>query len=89
MNYLRIKSWHYKRFKLKRIYNFYKIFLKIIEKFGRNFEPLLIICLNFLNKTFFNDFDAALKILKNRKIKIIPELLKNRKEVSFIIKKYS
>ncbi|MCL4386172.1 MAG: 4Fe-4S dicluster domain-containing protein [Actinobacteria bacterium] len=89
MNYLRIKSWHYKRFKLKRIYNFYKIFLKIIEKFGRSFEPLLIICLNFLNKTFFNDFDSALKILKKRKIKIIPELLKNRKEVSFIIKKYS
>src|SRR5450830_393009 len=72
MNYLRIKSWHYKQFKLSSIANFYGIFLRIVKVFGRNFEPLLILSLNLLNKHFFNDFDIAVKILKKRKIRLMP-----------------
>jgi heterodisulfide reductase subunit C len=88
MNYLRIRSWQHKQFKLKKIGNFYMIFLRIIEKFGRSFEPLLIIVLNLLNKNFLNDFDLIPGILRKRKIKMIPEFIKKRKEVSAIIKRY-
>jgi len=88
MNYLRIKSWHYRQFKLSSIANFYGIFLRIVKIFGRSFEPLLILSLNLLNKNFFNDFDIAVKILKKRKIKLIPEFVKKRSDVSQIIKKY-
>lgn len=88
MNYLRIKSWHYKQFKLSGIANFYGIFLRILKIFGRSFEPLLILILNVSNKKFFNDFDVAVKILKKRKIKLIPEFVKKRSEVSQIVKKY-
>ncbi|MBM3708376.1 MAG: heterodisulfide reductase subunit C [Actinobacteria bacterium] len=86
MNYLRIKSWQYKKFKLPLIRNFYRIFLKTVGVFGRSFEPLLILVLNIANRKFFNDFDIAFKILKKRKIKIIPEFVRSRKEVSEIIK---
>jgi len=88
MNYLRIKSWHYRKFKLSGIANFYGIFLRIVKIFGRSFEPLLIVFLNIANKKFFNDLDIALKILKKRKIKLIPEFVKKRSEVSQIVKKY-
>jgi len=88
MNYLRIKSWHYKQFKLSSIANFYGIFLRIVKIFGRSFEPLLILSLNLLNKNFFNDFDIAVKILKKRKIRLMPEFIKKRNEVSKIVKKY-
>jgi heterodisulfide reductase subunit C len=88
MNYLRIRSWQHRRFKLKKIGNFYMIFLRIIEKFGRSFEPLLIFALNLLNKKFLNDFDLIPGILRKRKIKMIPKFIKKRKEVSAIIKQY-
>ena len=88
MNYLRIKSWYYRKFKLSDIANFYGIFLRILKIFGRSFEPLLIVFLNISNKKFFNDLDVAVKILKKRKIKLIPEFVKKRSDVSQIIKKY-
>ena len=88
MNYLRIKSWQHKQFKLTSIANFYGIFLSIIKRFGRSFEPLLILSLNLINKRFFNDFDIALKIMKKRKIKLRPEFIQGRSEVSKIIEKY-
>jgi heterodisulfide reductase subunit C len=88
MNYLRVKSWQNRRFKLPLIKNFYKIFLKIIGIFGRSFDPLLILILNLFNKRFFNDFDIALRILKKRKIKLAPELVKGRRDVSEIVQKY-
>ncbi len=88
MNYLRVKSWQYRKFRLPLIRNFYKIFLKIVSIFGRSYEPLLILILNLINKRFFNDFDIALKIIKKKKIKVIPELIKNRRDVSAIVNKY-
>ncbi len=88
MNHLRVRSWQIRRFRLPLIRNFYKIFLRIIGRLGRSFEPLLIFSLNITNKRFFNDFDIALKILKKRKIKIIPEIIKNRGEVSKIVHRY-
>lgn len=87
MNHLRIKSWQYKVFKLKETSNFYKIFLRIIEKFGRSFELLLILTLNLLNKRFFNDLDLVPGILLRRKIRLIPEFTRKRKEVARIINK--
>ncbi len=87
MNHLRIKSWQYNVFKLKEISNFYKIFLRIIEKLGKSFEPLLILTLNLLNKRFFNDMDLMPGILLRQKIRLIPELTKNRKEIARIINK--
>ena len=88
MNFLRIKSWQNRQFKLKKIGNFYLIFLKLIQKLGRNYEPLLILSLNLLNKRFFNDFELVPAILMKKKIRIIPEWTKKRKEVSAIIKEY-
>jgi heterodisulfide reductase subunit C len=87
MNHIRIKSWEYKVFKLKETSNFYTIFLRIIEKFGRSFEPLLILTLNLLNKRFFNDLDLIPGILTRRKIRLIPEFTSSRKEVAKIIRK--
>lgn len=88
MNYLRISSWQYRRFRLPLIRNFYNLFLKIVGIFGRSFEPLLILSLNLVNKRFFNDFDIAIKILKKGKIRIIPELIKNRKDISEVVHRY-
>ncbi|MBM3705884.1 MAG: heterodisulfide reductase subunit C [Actinobacteria bacterium] len=88
MNHLRIKSWQNRSFKLKESLNFYRIFLGIVEKLGRSFEPALILILNLLNGRFFNDMDLVPGILIRRKIKLVPELTRQRKEVSAIIKKY-
>lgn len=88
MNYLRIKSWEYDSFKDKAVRNFYKSFLKIIQLFGRSYEPALIFSLNLMNGNLFNDFDIAVDILKKKKIKLIPEIVKDRKSVSGVIKKY-
>jgi heterodisulfide reductase subunit C len=88
MNHLRIKSWQYRLFKLKENSNFYRIFLRIVEKFGRSFEPALILILNLFNKRFFNDMDLMPGILLRRKIKLLPEFTRQRKEVAEIIKKY-
>jgi heterodisulfide reductase subunit C len=88
MNFLRIKSWQHRQFKLKKIGNFYMIFLKIIQKLGRSYEPLLILTLNILNRRFLNDFDLIPAILWKRKIRILPVWTKKRKEVSAIVKEY-
>ena len=88
MSHIRVKSWQYRLFKLKEISNFYKIFLRITALIGRSYEPLLILTLNLLNKRIFNDFELMPGILRRRKIKMLPEPVKNRKEIFEIIKKY-
>jgi len=88
MNYLRIKSWEQDSFKVKALRNFYRSFLKIIQLFGRSYEPALILSLNLMSGKIFNDFDIALDILKKKKIKLIPEIVKDRKPIAEIIKKH-
>ncbi|MGZ8882550.1 MAG: 4Fe-4S dicluster domain-containing protein [Nitrososphaeraceae archaeon] len=88
MSYLRIKSWENRSFKEKAISNFYKAFLKIIGIFGRSYEPALIMNLNLMSGKFFNDMDLALNILRKKKIKLLPEFVKDRKKLSRVIKKY-
>ena len=88
MNYLRIESWGNDSFKVKAIRNFYMSFLKITQLFGRSYEPALIVSLNLMNGNFFNDFDIAINILKKKKIKLIPEVVKGRRSISKVIKKY-
>ncbi len=56
--------------------------------FGRSFEPGLIMGMNVLSGKFFNDADAAVKILMKRKIKMLPEPIKGRKQVAKVINKY-
>ncbi|MHB1346389.1 MAG: 4Fe-4S dicluster domain-containing protein [Candidatus Humimicrobiaceae bacterium] len=88
MNYLRIKSWQNNNFKVKAIRNFYKAFLRITQLFGRSYEPALILSLNLISGKFFNDMDIAMKILKKKKIKLIPEVVKDRRSIANLIKKY-
>jgi len=88
MNYLRTKSWEYRSFKERAILNFYKVFLKIIGIFGRSYEPALILNLNLMSGKFFNDMDLALNILRKRKIKLLPEFVKDRAKLSKLVKKY-
>ena len=56
--------------------------------FGRSFEPGIIMGMNVLTGKFFNDADAALKILAKRKINMLPEPIKGRKQIAKVIKKY-
>lgn len=88
MNFIRNESWKIDEFKLKNIAMFYKIFLRITAHFGRSFEPGIIAGMNILTGKFFNDADAAVKILGKRKINMVPEFVKGRKQVAKVIKKY-
>lgn len=88
MNFIRNEAWKADRFKIKSISRFYKMFLRIVGRTGRSFEPGLLISLNFLSGRLFNDMDLALDILKKRKIRLLPEFVKGRKEITKIIKKY-
>ena len=88
MNFIRNESWKIGEFKNKNISRFYNLFLRILGKFGRSYEPGLIMGLNVLSGKFFNDSDIALKILGKRKIKMLPEIIKGRKSVGKVIKKY-
>ena len=88
MNFIRNESWKIGEFKNKNISRFYNMFLRIVGMFGRSYEPGLIMGLNILSGKFFNDSDIALKILGKRKIKILPEIIKGRKAVAKVIKKY-
>ena len=88
MNYIRNEAWKAGRFKIKSISRFYRMFLRIVGRTGRSFEPGLLMSLNFLSGRLFNDMDLALDILKKRKIKLLPEFVKGRKQITKIIKKY-
>lgn len=88
MNFIRNEAWKADRFKIKSIARFYKTFLRIVGRTGRSFEPGLLMSLNFLSGRLFNDMDLALDILKKRKIKLLPEFVKERKQISKTIKKY-
>jgi heterodisulfide reductase subunit C2 len=88
MNFIRNEAWKTNRFKIKSIARFYKTFLRIVGKTGRSFEPGLLMSLNFLSGRLFNDMDLALDILKKRKIRLLPEFVKERKQISKTIKKY-
>jgi heterodisulfide reductase subunit C len=88
MNFIRNEAWKTNRFKIKSIARFYKTFLRIVGRTGRSFEPGLLISLNFLSGRLFNDMDLALDILKKRKIRLLPEFIKGRKQITKTIKKY-
>lgn len=88
MNYIRNEAWKADIFKIKSISRFYRMFLRIVGRTGRSFEPGLLMSLNFLSGRLFNDMDLALDILKKRKIRLLPEFVKERKQIIKIIKKY-
>ncbi len=88
MNYIRNEAWKSGRFKIKSIKRFYKTFLRIVSRTGRSYEPGLLMTLNFLSGRLFNDMDLALDILKKRKIRLLPEFVKERKQITKTIKKY-
>ena len=88
MNFIRNEAWKANRFKIKSISRFYRTFLRIVSGTGRSFEPGLLVGLNLLSGKFFNDMDLALDILKKRKIKLLPEFVKDRKHITKTIKKY-
>ncbi len=85
INFIRNEAWKSKRFKIKSIARFYREFLRIVGITGRIFEPGLLLRLNLLNGRFFNDMDLVLGILKKRKIRLLPEFVKKRKNISKII----
>lgn len=88
MNHLRVATWQEDTRKNKNISKFYRLFVKILQFFGRSYEPGLIMGLNVGTGRLFNDADIAVDILKKRKIKILPELIKGRKGLGKVIKKY-
>lgn len=88
MNHLRVATWQQDTYKNKPISKFYKIFIKILQFFGRSYEPGLIMGLNLGTGRIVNDADIALDILKKRKIKILPELVRGRKSLGKVMKKY-
>ncbi|MDD5658787.1 MAG: 4Fe-4S dicluster domain-containing protein [Actinomycetota bacterium] len=88
MNYLRVSTWQKNTKKVKNISIFYKLFVRIVQFFGRSYEPGLILGLNIGTGRFLNDFDIAVDILKKRKIKVLPEFVKGRKKISKATKKY-
>ncbi|MGM0366531.1 MAG: 4Fe-4S dicluster domain-containing protein [Actinomycetota bacterium] len=88
MNHLRVVTWKESTRKEKSISKFYRLFNKVVQIFGRSYEPGLIMGLNVGTGRFFNDADIAVDILKKRKIKILPEMVKGRKKMGKVIKKY-
>ena len=88
MNFIRNEAWRAGRFKIKSIARFYRTFLGIVGRTGRSFEPGLLMTLNLLSGRLFNDMDLALDILKKRKIRLLPEFIKGRKDITKTIKKY-
>jgi len=88
MNYIRNEAWQSGRFKIKSIKRFYKTFLRIVGITGRSYEPGLLMTLNFLSGRLFNDMDLAPGILIKRKIRLLPEFVKKRKQITKTIKKY-
>jgi len=88
MNYLRVKGWQMGIYKIPNISIFYKLFLRIVGKLGRSYEPALILGLNLMSGKLFNDLDIAFNILRKRKIKLLPEFVKDRKKINQILKKY-
>ncbi|MFO7929714.1 MAG: 4Fe-4S dicluster domain-containing protein [Candidatus Humimicrobiaceae bacterium] len=88
MNHLRVSTWQVATKKEKNISKFYWLFLKILQVFGRSYEPGLIFGLNAATGRLFNDAGIGLDILKKRKIKILPELVKGRRKMAKVIKKY-
>lgn len=87
MNFIRNEAWKAGRFRIKSIARFYKTFLRIVGRTGRSFEPGLLLGLNILNGKFFNDMDLALDILRKRKIRILPEFVKKRQDITKTINK--
>ncbi len=88
MNHLRVATWQERTRKDKNIAKFYKLFNKVVQIFGRSYEPGLIMGLNVGTGRIFNDADIALDILKKRKISMLPEFVKGRKKMGKTIKKY-
>ncbi len=88
MNHLRNEAWKSGRFKIKSIKRFYTTFLRIVGRTGRSYEPGLLMSLNFLSGRLFNDMDLAPGILIKRKIRLLPEFIKKRKQITKTIKKY-
>ena len=88
MNFIRNEAWKSGRFKIKSIERFYKTFLRIVSRTGRSYEPGLLMSLNFLSGRLFNDMDLAPGILSKRKIRLLPEFVKERKQITKTIKKY-
>jgi heterodisulfide reductase subunit C2 len=88
MNHLRVATWQEKTKKVQNISIFYKLFTKILQIFGRSYEPGLILGLNVGTGRFFNDMDIAVDILKKRKIKVLPEFVKDRNKIGKVMKKY-
>ncbi|MHB1254186.1 MAG: 4Fe-4S dicluster domain-containing protein [Candidatus Humimicrobiaceae bacterium] len=88
MNHLRVATWQKDAKKVRNISIFYKLFMKMVQFFGRSYEPGLILGLNVGTGRFLNDVDIAIDILKKRKIKVLPEFVKGRKKIGNVIKKY-
>lgn len=88
MQYIRNEAWKMDKVKVASIKRFYKLFLREVGITGRSYEPGLIAGLNLISGKLLNDMDIAVKILGKRKIKFLPEFVKDRKGISKIVKKY-
>ena len=90
MDYLRGKSLQEKTVnkKSKKILSFHRAFLDSVKYTGRLYEIGLIA--DYKTRTFniFQDMDVAPKMFMKGKLPIIPEVVKNRKQMGEIFKNY-
>jgi len=63
---------------------FYRIALKNIRSFGRMYEMGMIASLKFATKEFFKDLKLGYKMGLKGKLKLLPEMTRNQKEVKKI-----
>ncbi len=71
----------------KNIIPFHRSFLDMIRFTGRSYEIGLIADYKLRSKDFFQDLKLAPKMLMKGKLPIIPESIKNRKNIEQIFKK--
>lgn len=74
---------------LKEISIFHQSFLQVIERCGRVYELGLIGLLKIRTLNFIQDIDVGIKMLKKRKLRIIPSLVnsKETKRIFFEVRK--
>lgn len=88
MEALRVMSLEEGVVSLKEVELFYKEFLKSVKTFGRVFETGLLPLVNLKTGRLMNDLELAPKVLKARKLHVLPSIIRGRREVSAIFDRF-
>ena len=72
----------------RQLLEFHKSFLGSVKRFGRVLEIDMIRDYKFRTFTFFNDIEFGPAMMLKGKLKILPHIVKDRKTIKKIFKKY-